>query len=128
MIDSAPIEFAFELRHLQKCLQLRCKEEPPADHGIIQRLDSQSVPRQQQLPSPSIPESKGEHAAQVLHAVRSIFLIQMDDRLRIGGGVEGMSEAFQMRLKFSEVINFSVEYHPNRAILVVRRLVPGLQV
>src|SRR5207249_4833365 len=83
---------------------------------------------QQQLPSPSIPESKGKHAAQVLHAVPSIFLIQMDDHLRIGGGIEGMPEVFQLGLKFSEVINFSVEYHPNRAILVVHRLVPGLQV
>ena len=56
--DRAPVQLALDLRQLQNRLQLGSEEKPAADLGVVERLDSDPVAREQQLPASLVPKSK----------------------------------------------------------------------
>src|SRR2546427_5305279 len=123
-----PVHTALDLRRLQDPLHLRGEEEPSAYFGIIQRLDPQSVPSQQQSLRAVVPEREGEHPAQFLDTVLSVLLVEMDDHLRIGGGRKRMAALLKFPAEVAKVVDLTVKHHPDRGVLVVDRLASGLQV
>ena len=126
--DRAPVEVALDVDRLQQRLQLRREEELAAGLGIVERLDAQPVASHQQRPAARIPEGEGEHAAQLLHAVGLVLLVEVDDRLRVRRGVEGMPTRLELAAELPEVVDLAVEDDPHRAVLVPDGLAPGLEV
>src|ERR1700689_4700825 len=64
----------------------------------------------------------------MIHATFSVFLIQMDDRFRIGVRREDVSAPLQFPAQFAEVVDFAVEHNPDGSVFVSNRLAPGSQV
>ena len=68
---------------LEQRLDLRGKEQRLGCCHEVQRLDTDPVSRQQQLPATTVPEREGEHAAQVVDAVETEVLVQVQDDLGV---------------------------------------------
>ena len=63
---------------------------------------------------------------QLSDAVRALFLVQMNDHLRIGMGTEAMAPRFKPLPDFTKVVDFPIEGQPDRAIFVAHRLAARL--
>ena len=68
---------------LEQGLDFRSKHETVAVPGVNERLDADLVPRQKKSFIAVIPDGKGEHADETLDTIRPLFLIQMQQDLRI---------------------------------------------
>ena len=85
------IDFFFKSRKLQNTLNLRCKYQIAADHGIIYWLDSEKVSRHKQSLFLIIPDGKSKHSTQFMHQLLAIFFIAMNQCLCIRTVLEDMS-------------------------------------
>src|SRR5581483_4704615 len=95
---------------------------------IVERLDAQSVPGNKETSLSSVPNRKGEHPSEVLNAVATVFLVQVDNRLSITMGPVFMATAHQIFAQSGMVIDFAVKDDPDRAIFIADRLMPGSKV
>src|SRR5438270_4089244 len=93
-------------------LDLRPEQQPASIEVVIERLDSQPVARDEQPPLAPIPDREGEHAAQVLHAIAAIFLIQMNNAFCIAFGAVAMSARLKTGAEVLVVIDFAVVNDP----------------
>ena len=50
------------------------------------------------------------------------MLISVDDHLGVRVRMEFVTEALQLRPKFLEVIDFTVEHNPNGSVFIAKRL------
>src|SRR5437867_4899029 len=87
-------------------------------YSVEECLDPQAVTRQQYRSLALIPQREGKHTSQLRHAARPVLFIQMDDRLGVSSRVEGMSEPFELAAQLHKVINLTVKYDPQRAVLI----------
>ena len=126
--DRIPVQVARDLVQLEQRLELGSEDESTSHVGVIQRLDPQAVSGQEQQAATLVPQREGEHAAELLHATRAVFLVEMGDRLGIGGRVEGVAAGLELRPQLLEVVDLAVEHDPDRAVLVPDGLPPGLEV
>src|SRR5204862_3241618 len=62
MADRLPVEGATHFRQLQNRFQLRRERHAALELRVVQRLDAEAIARDEQLPSPRIPDRKCEHA------------------------------------------------------------------
>jgi hypothetical protein len=65
------------------------------EQGVMQRLDGEPIPGQEQRLAVAIPQRKGEHAAEALDALLAPCFPRMDDDLGIAFGPEHMTERRQ---------------------------------
>src|SRR6185437_10942236 len=72
-------------------LDLGPEEELPVGHRVVEGLDAQPIPRQEEALAGLIPESEGEHALQTLDAPVALLLVEMEDRLRVAAGAVAVS-------------------------------------
>src|SRR5579872_6059313 len=80
---------------------IRCRVEE-------QRLDTQTVPDQDQLLRPQVPDGESKHAVEPLGNPVSPLQIPAEDHFRIAARSEAVAEALQLLAQFHEVINLSV--------------------
>ena len=80
------------------------------------------------LPLSLVPKRKSKHAAQVIHQPLSVLLIQVDDGLRIGVGIENVSAPYQVPSQFTKVVDLAVEHHPHSSVFIANRLSAGSNV
>ena len=110
-------------------LQFRTENEfAGIEEGVIQRLDAETVAHHEQRFLVAIPQRKREHAAEACHAGFAPGFPCMDDDFGVGMGAEGMAQRLQFGHQFLEVVDFAVEHHDDRAVLVEQRLLAGGQV
>ena len=109
-------------------LDLRGEAERMRILMVVKRLDAHPIPRNKKTSFSSIPNRKGEHPPQPLHAGIPIFLIQVDDDFGVRPGPEGMAFREKFLPQFLEVIDFAVEDDPDRLIFIGHRLGTGVQV
>src|ERR1041385_926228 len=91
-------------------------------HGIIQRLDSNSIPCQKEPLGPFIPKRIGKHAAEFRHPIHTILLIEMDERFRIAVCIKAMPGLFKALPQLQMVVDLPVEDDPDALIFVADRL------
>ena len=72
-----------------------------------------------------VPDGKGEHAAQVVDTVASIFFVEVDNGLGVAVGAVAMALGCQAFSQSRMVVDFSVENDPDRAVFVADGLVAG---
>ncbi len=72
----------------QQGLDLGGEEKLGAALHVIEGLLSEAIPCGEDPPSPAVPDREREHAAQVLQAAGSVFLVEPEDRLGVRPGPE----------------------------------------
>src|ERR1700722_10017258 len=92
---------------------------------IVERLDAQTIAREEDSLAASVPDGEGEHAAQVLNAVVAVFFVKMDDGFGVATGAVNMSARFELRAQVGVVVDFAVEDDPDGSVFVTQRLLAG---
>ncbi len=64
----------------------------------------------------------------MLDAAGAVLLVEVHDRLGVGGRVERVAARFEIAPQRLVVVDLTVEHDPDRAVLVPDRLAPGLEV
>jgi hypothetical protein len=105
----------------QQRLHLRSEIEHPIDRGIVERLDAEAIARRQK--ATTVPERKGEHAAEMAEAVEPPAIICSEDRFGIGGRPE-IPVRPELVLQFAVVVDLAVE-RDDAAVGCLHRLAPG---
>src|SRR5580704_7115296 len=91
----------------------------------MQRLDPDAIARQQQRPRSPIPDGEPEHPAETADGGGTPLLVRVNDRFRVGAGVEAVPRGLELPPQLTEVVDLAVEDGPDRSIFVVDRLVAG---
>ncbi len=89
---------------------------------VVERLDADSIARQEQPLPRRVPYRKREHAAKALDARIAPFLVSVDDDLGVGMRPEAMPAALELGPQRREVVDLAVEDDQHRAVLVGERL------
>ena len=74
--------------------------------------------KKNRFPGAQVANSEGEHSIQALDAIRTFFLIEMNNDLRVGIRFERVALALQLGPKFRKVVDFAVVGHPHGTIFV----------
>src|SRR5580658_3904869 len=94
----------------------------------MQRLLAQAISSQQQAAIALVKHRKSEHSPQLVYAIATKILIEMNNNLGIAVGVEDVAVFFQLAAKLTEIVNLAVKHYPDRAVLVEHRLMATSQV
>ncbi len=70
-----------------------------------------------------VPDGECKHAAQLLDAVLTALLVEMNDDLGVGLRLENVALAAKRAPQFLIVINLAVEDDPDASVLIGKRLV-----
>src|SRR5436190_3878683 len=106
-LSRLPVQFDIDFRQLQNGFEFRSKDEPAMKVGVVERLNPHSVARQEQLPLPAVPESEGEHAPQSFDGLSwTVLFVEMNDRFRIGIGIELVSALLEVLPEFLVIEDF----------------------
>src|SRR3569623_1089646 len=92
---------------------------------VVERLDAETVAREEQRLAVAIPDREGEHAAHAFHAGLAPLLPGVHDHLRVGAGTKGVGGGDQLRHQLLVVVDFTVEYNHHRAVFIEERLLPA---
>src|SRR3569623_3631856 len=89
---------------------------------VVERLDAETVAREEQRLAVAIPDREGEHAAHALDAAVAPLLPGVHDHLSVGARTKGVAGGDQLRHQLLVVVDFTVEYHHHRAVFIEERL------
>src|SRR5439155_3854837 len=128
VVDRLEIDSTRMLLGLEDGLDLRSKRKAGSVPGVIQRLDSQPVARQEQLRAARVPDREGKHTAQVSHAVFAEGVVGVEDRFGVARRAEPISPGCELIAKRTEVVDLAVEYDGEGPVLAQHRLASGLQI
>src|SRR5687768_18519658 len=109
-------------------LELGAEQEGLVVQRVIQRLDADAVPGDEEDVRSGIPDGEGEHATQTRDAVLAELLVGVNYDLGVAGGSEAMSAGQQLLPKLREIVDLAVEDDPDRAVLIGHRLNRRFQV
>ena len=101
-------------------LDLGAEDEPIVADGPVERLDPQSIAREQQPPAGGVPDGEREHAAEAVNTVVPPLLVRVDNRLGIAAGVITVSGGLELRAQVGVVVDLAVEHDLDRAVFVAR--------
>src|SRR5229473_6438598 len=80
--------------------EFRTKNQMAVDLCVKQRLLADAIARQKKRLGSLVPNCEREHAAQMLRAVGSVFVVCVDDRFGVAVGIKLVAETFQLRAQF----------------------------
>ncbi len=114
---------------MRQCVELRGERELAAFVSVVERLDSEAVPRERQARTARIPDRDDcEHAAQALPEARPPFLVPVDKHLGVAACPERMAGALEFVLELAVVVELAVLHDDDGPVLVRDRLVAAGQV
>ena len=128
MADRFPIERARHPPELQDRLQLGGKQQFAVELRVVERLDTEAVADQQHLTPPRVPDRDREHAAQAIHEIGAVVLVEVHDGFRVAGRAEDVPATLEVAPQRAVVVDFAVEDHPHRAVFVRHRLMPAVEI
>jgi hypothetical protein len=96
--------------------------------GPKERLDPETVAREEQGPFPVVPDRECEHPVQAVDEVGPELLPQVHEDFGVGTGSELVSARDEPLAQLGVVVDLSVEDDVNRAVLVPLRLRTGVEV
>ena len=113
----------------QEALDLRAEEERAVVGGfaVVQRLDAEHIPRQEEGLLLFVPDREGEHPA---HAVEDAFLpfgVAVDEHLAVGVALEMVALLLELGTDLLVIIDLAVEHQRVAAAFVVERLVASVR-
>ena len=123
LLDGLRVQVTAHAAVRQHRLQLRPEEQRAVvQQCVVQRLDAQAVARHEQALALAVPDGKGKHASQALHAVFAPGLPGVHDALGVALGVEDMPQGLQLGDQVLVVVDLAVEDDDHRAVFVEQRL------
>ncbi len=113
------IECFVKIRMNQQRLEFRSKQKQSViQQGVIKRLDSQMITRHEQRLPVTIPYTKSKHAVKTFYTMLTPFFPGMHNHFRITMRAKLMSQSCQLICEFPEIIDFTIKYNDNTAILI----------
>jgi hypothetical protein len=110
----------------QNRLQLGAeKQRAVIEHGVVQRLDAEPVARHEERLTVAVPQRKGEHAAEAVHALLAPLLPGVHDDFGVALGVEDVAVRLQLGYQLAVVVDLAVEDDHHRAVLIEQGLLTG---
>ncbi len=103
-------------------LDLRRKQQLIFGPGVVERLDPEPVPRQQETPAGPVPQREREHALEPLDAALPFLLVEMQDGLGVAAGPIRVATLLESGPERGVVVDFAVVDDPRGPILVGHRL------
>src|SRR5215831_321826 len=97
-------------------------------NGVVERFNPETVAGGKQGLVRLVPEYEGELAPQLLHAMRSKFLVQVQRDLTVRSRLEQMSALFQLTSLALKVIELAVDNYVELVVLVRDWLIAGRKV
>jgi hypothetical protein len=126
LLDGERVERAVEPAVGQHRLQLRAESHPAVvEQCVVHRLDAHPVARQEEALLVLVPESEGEHAAQLVDAAFAPGLPGVHDALGVALRVEHIAQGLQFRHQRLVVVDLAVEDDGDRPVRVEQRLLAG---
>ena len=122
VVEGFLVELCTHPGQRQQRLDLGGEREEALLNGIVQRLDPDAVPGQQQRLPFRIPERQGEHAVHPVQEAGPLPLVEVEQDLRVSSREEPLP--MQLRLERLEVVDLPVE-HEGRPLRRQHGLVPG---
>jgi hypothetical protein len=104
----------------KKCLDFRCKCQLACCgiEPVIERLDAESIARNEQPLLTDIPDGKSEHAAQPCGHRFAPLLVPVDDNFGIRSRPERVTTSDELGAQLGKVIDFAVEDYADRLVFV----------
>src|SRR5882724_5226800 len=112
----------------QHRFDLRPKQKTAFADRIMKGLFAETVPCDQQALLTLVPDREGEHSAQAVHTIGSIFFVKVNDDLGVSIGVKAMAAGLEARSQFGKVVDLSIKNDPDRAIFIVDWLLAGRKI
>ena len=109
----------------QDGLNLGSEDNLTGLEGVIQRLDTIAITDKKESSPPAVPERKGKHTVEPLQGLWAPFDPCVQHHLRVGAGLELMSQGRQFDAEFLEVIDFTVVTDNVLPGLIGHGLAPG---
>ena len=104
---------------LEKALDLRAEYDIAGRRErIVKRLYAERVARAEEPAPLFIPYHEGEHAAKAVDDAVAVFLVSVDDDLRIAPRFEDMAAGYQLFPHLGEVVYLTVVDDGDGAVLV----------
>src|SRR6202022_867451 len=76
----------------------------------------------------TIPYDKSKHAAEMLHAIAAIFLVEVNNRFGVAASAVAVPLGLEIGAQVGVVIDFAVVDNPDVMVFVGKRLMAGLNV
>ena len=113
---------------VQKALDLRAEHQGLAHLGVVQGLNAEKIPGAEKLPFLLVPDDKGEHAPQLVQQPGAVFLIPVQQHLRVGGGFKHMARCQQVLFNLLKIVDLPIKGEHLAPVLVEDGLAAALQV
>jgi hypothetical protein len=124
VVDGARLDVGRDIRMPEQRLDLRREQEARARPGEVERLDPDTVARQDQAALLRVPDPDREHAVDALEHRGAPLLVAVDDHLGVGVvGLEDVAAGEQLLAQRQVVVDLAVEDDLDAAVLVRHRLV-----
>ncbi len=105
------LQIGFDVQNKrQQGFDFRGKEQHPANHGVIERLDAEWIPSTEERLLRLIPQSECKHAPELIDAVWTPLAIRMQNHLGIG--VRREQVGAQLCFQLEKIIDFTVVGDP----------------
>jgi len=121
-LNRAGIKFNADDARLHQRVQFGAERDLASALDEVERLLAHAIAHDKHAPPPCIPKGEGVHAAQMVHALLAVILVEVQDRLAITLGGEAMTAGLERAAQLDEVVHLAVADQGERAILVVERL------
>src|SRR5579883_1849255 len=126
--QSLEIDLASHTRVAEERFDLRAEEKIAPNQAIVEWLFADRVPGQKQELAPIIPDCQAKHSMQASETGCAIFLVGMDNHLRVSLGAKNMTARQQFRAQGTIVPDFAVKDQPDILCFISNRLVSIHQV
>src|SRR5215471_2338584 len=108
-LQSFQVHPVIDARMARKRMQFGAKSQTRFRDCVIERLLAQPVAGQKKPLTLFVPDSKSEHAAQKLHAIKPMPSVEGEDHLSVGVGVKQVACRYEFFAKFLKVVNLAIE-------------------
>src|ERR1039458_6951595 len=110
---------------LQQGFDLGAEHELRWRGPVIQGLLAQTIAREEQRLAARIPNRRGEHAIELVDALKPRLLIEVQEGLDVAVCAEAVASLLQVPTQILVVIDLPVAHEPKRTVLVRHRLPPS---
>jgi hypothetical protein len=127
-VERDVVDLTRDLVIVQQRTQLRCERQHAVADAVDQRLLADSIAGDEKLLPAVVPQREREHAVQVADAVGAVLLVQMHDHFRVAVRGEAVPSSLQRVTQLAVVVDLAVQDDDYGAVLVVDRLVAGIEI
>ena len=105
--------------------QLRGKEERPFPERVVEGLDSQPIPGEQERSRPRVEKREGKHSHQAIDDAASPRPVAFEQDLGVGPRTKHVTSVLELAAEFTVVVDLAVVAHRQFAARIGHRLVAG---